>query len=827
MNSCFNSLIPLCRQSGNANASGTAFRRSLGLMIECAGSSPDQESRGREGIFRQDRNYIATFVAAFLCWFSMFSQNWLISQTAAAGEVKWWHKMMGATNKIQRKLNKGNGVTVGVLDGLAIGVDSTGSVIYLHPELNGRYVGDYGWPRAAGDWTNYSTIGDKHGTHVAGIVSANKGNGGMRGIAPKASIYSVGVFDRNGFVGDTNVGMDQTVSAGGSIVNMSYGIAGGIIGSLADINAIIAHNNNLFVAKAAGNDGTKIDNVVCANCSGNNLANMIIVGAVNRKKELARFSNRPGKNSCFKQPGARCKKVRNKDKLKYHFLVAPGVKIKSLRQGGGYRKLSGTSMAAPMVAGAAALLQSKWLFLKSEPKTTATILLKSAEDLGKKGVDRKYGRGLLRIDKAMKPKGQTRLVLDDNVDGESFNESSMALSPAFGAGQAIKGALDGVVVFDKYDRDFVVSPDSLVAETQSSFSLSRHFQNRYAVADRGQLVSGFVSEQVSFTGLVPYDVVEGARSATFSQRPAIKSSIVSYLHYMQGEDDGNAWRLDGEMGDLSFSFGQRLGTVQELTMGGSQDMFLFNSSLAEQPFLNLGEQSHYGYAHYKMSKSFGVGMGFSDTAFGNETLPGLGSSRALMVQADYAPTDKLGLQLSQTMLSEDDALLGGQSAGAFAFDSGAMTMATGVAVSYKLLASTTARLHFSQGMTDVDPAAHSLFTNVDTLHSQSYGLSLTRKGLFGRENDEFGISISRPLRVYAGDIALNVPAGRTIGGSVIYDQRHVSWAPEDSQTDFDLGYRAAFGDNFSLGANVFYQDNANDDPNEWNAGVLTQARLIF
>jgi hypothetical protein len=54
-----------------------------------------------------------------------------------------------------------------------------------------------------------------------------------------------------------------------------------------------------------------------------------------------------------------------------------------------------------------------------------------------------------------------------------------------------------------------------------------------------------------------------------------------------------------------------------------------------------------------------------------------------------------------------------------------------------------------------------------------------------------------------------------------------STTPEDSQTDFDFGYRAAFSDSFSLGANVFYQDNANDNPNEWNAGILTRARLVY
>ena len=142
----------------------------------------------------------------------------------------------------------------------------------------------------------------------------------------------------------------------------------------------------------------------------------------------------------------------------YRFLVAPGKGIVSTAANGKYVGMSGTSMAAPMVAGAAALLQSRWTFLKKDPARTANILLSTAEDLGKKGVDPVYGRGLLRIDKAMKAYGKTSIAIGKTVDNQRVSTAVnyLGLSSGFGTGSGLRKALDGIVVFDSFDRDFKV-----------------------------------------------------------------------------------------------------------------------------------------------------------------------------------------------------------------------------------------------------------------------------------------------------------------------------------------------------------------------------------
>jgi len=267
--------------------------------------------------------------------------------------------------------------------------------------------------------------------------------------------------------------------------------------------------------------------------------------------------------------------------------------------------------------------------------------------------------------------------------------------------------------------------------------------------------------------------------------------------------------------------------ARDIALGGPAELFLFDSELSLQPLTSLGEQTLFGFGRYKVNDAFGLGMGFAETSLQSGATPGTGSGHAVFLQADYAPTQRLGLQLTQTFLTESDSALGSSSLGAFAFGSSATTLATGAALSFKLLPSTTVRLHITESFTETESASLSLFREMDQMESRSYGLSLTRKGVFGREHDEVGISISRPLRVSAGEAVLDVPVGRTIDGKVKYKTAAVSFAPEGSQTDFDFAYRAALTPNLSFGVNLFYQDEANHDPDEWNAGLLSRMRLTF
>jgi hypothetical protein len=291
-------------------------------------------------------------------------------------------------------------------------------------------------------------------------------------------------------------------------------------------------------------------------------------------------------------------------------------------------------------------------------------------------------------------------------------------------------------------------------------------------------------------------------------------------------NDRRIWRVDGKSDSLSFSFGQRANTAGDATIGGAENLFLLNSEASSQPLMALGEQTLFGFGHYKLAAGLGLGMGFAQTNVetGPENAPAGG--RAFIVQADYAVTKDLGLQFSQTFLTEDGSTLGSFSGGALAFGSGATTLASGGAVSYNVLPSTTARLNFTMATTDSNPSSVSLFRNVGTIESRAYGMSLTHKGLLG-QSDEIGLSVNKPLRVSDGEATVDAPVGRTIEGDVIYKRQTISLAPEGSETDFDLGYRAAVTPALGFGVNLFYQNELNHDPNQSNVGVFSQMRFVY
>ena len=258
-------------------------------------------------------------------------------------------------------LTRGAGVVVAVVD--------TG--VAPAPDLAGRLLP--GWNIVAGSAASADDNG--HGTHVAGTIAESEGNGlAEAGVAPEASILPVKVLDAGGSGSDVDVaaGIVWAADHGAQVVNLSLG---GSESStvLADAVAYARHAGVLVVA-AAGNDGGDVG--VPAR-----LAGVIAVGAVDAALVRAPFS-----------AGGRALD-----------LVAPGVGIvqQTLDGSGGYadESFSGTSMAAPHVAGVAALV------LAAGRATTATgvarLLARTARDLGVAGKDAAYGAGLVRADAAL------------------------------------------------------------------------------------------------------------------------------------------------------------------------------------------------------------------------------------------------------------------------------------------------------------------------------------------------------------------------------------------------------------------------------------------
>ena len=227
----------------------------------------------------------------------------------------------------------------------------------LDDDANGRIDDLHGWDYVDADADPSDVNG--HGTRVAGIIGAVGNDGiGTTGVAWTVSLMPIRVLGPGGtgFTSDVVAGIEYAMAAGARIANLSLGFTGGRSRILED-TIDEAGTAGLTIVAAAGNDSHSTDRSPQYPASVA-AANVISVAAVDQAGDLAPFSNW----------GAETVDI-----------AAPGVDILSTTNGGGTGTASGTSFAAPMVSGAAALL------LSHEPGLTTdqlrTRLLGSAKPL--------------------------------------------------------------------------------------------------------------------------------------------------------------------------------------------------------------------------------------------------------------------------------------------------------------------------------------------------------------------------------------------------------------------------------------------------------------
>jgi hypothetical protein len=211
----------------------------------------------------------------------------------------------------------------------AIVIDT--GILASHPDLKSKISTTYSRNFTTSNRARWNDD-NGHGTHCAGIIGAQDNTIGMVGTAPNVNLIAVKVLNRNGSGSNSNViaGINyvaQWKTANPSlkgVVNMSLG--GGISQPLDTSIQNLINNFGVSVCVAAGNEAQN-----AANTSPARVAEAITVGA---------YNNSNNKYADFSNFGSGVD------------LLAPGVSIRSCWLNNGYRVLSGTSMAAPMVAGA-------------------------------------------------------------------------------------------------------------------------------------------------------------------------------------------------------------------------------------------------------------------------------------------------------------------------------------------------------------------------------------------------------------------------------------------------------------------------------------------
>ena len=278
------------------------------------------------------------------------NQVWRSLTTARSGVTKVWLDGR-VTATLDRSVpqigapaawaagHTGAGATVAVLD---TGIDTD------HPDFAGAVAGSRDFtdnPAGVED-------GDGHGTHVASTVTGSgaASAGRYRGVAPDARLLIGKVLDDTGSGYESQIiaGMEWAATEGADVVNMSLGSpfeSDGTDLMSRELNRLTRETGTLFVV-AAGNSGPSEGTIGSPAAADEALT----VGAVDARNALAYFSSRgPRAGDAAIKPD----------------LTAPGVDIVAARAtgsglgdpvGADYQRLSGTSMATPHVAGAAAIL---------------------------------------------------------------------------------------------------------------------------------------------------------------------------------------------------------------------------------------------------------------------------------------------------------------------------------------------------------------------------------------------------------------------------------------------------------------------------------------
>jgi hypothetical protein len=412
----------------------------------------------------------------------------------------------------------GSGVTVAVLD---TGINAN------HIDFSGKVIlgPDYG------DGDNDPTDTDGHGTHVASIIAANADSNGAIGVAPDAKILAIKVFANGGGTSSsiTAKAIDYAIASGAKVINMSLGSAN-VFADLPDIlstDSLYLHaiskasDNGVVVVTSAGNDTTNMIGYPRGS------SDAIMVSALRSDDKLTPFSSHGGSVS----------------------ISAPGYNIYAADYSTteGYVFKSGTSMAAPIVSGAVALLLEKDSTLK--PSEVKDILQNSAKDLGASGYDSLYGYGKIDIASAMgfsvssdlTPPIVVSIEADTTTLKVVFNKDMLAdgstnaidtKANLGGSGSLATFIANSTTSYDSTSKTLTITnnSDTLTADTTLAIFIAKN-----VVDTDGNIIRG------NYTSATGYSYVKDTVPDYQAVQFTVSKSAYSYDDYAHtvATDDGN------------------------------------------------------------------------------------------------------------------------------------------------------------------------------------------------------------------------------------------------------------------------------------------------
>ncbi|GAA4643041.1 hypothetical protein GCM10023115_10010 [Pontixanthobacter gangjinensis] len=679
----------------------------------------------------------------------------------------------------------GTGSTIAIID---TGIDTDS------PEFAGRLHPD------SVDVAGNSSVEavDDHGTLVALVAAAARDDLGVVGIAFDANVLALRA-DRPGTCNagsdasldgcefadlDIAAGVDQAIASGATVLNLSLG------GSppTRSLNEAIARAAaaGIVIVVSAGNDGDTTDAAIDPNqpdpfaagllAAGG--ANVIIVGSVDESGAFSDFSNRAG-NSAGSFISARGEAI--------CCIYEDGeLQVTTNADGSFVTLFSGTSFAAPQVAGAVALLAQAFPNLTGAE--IVEILLGSAREAGAPGTDARFGTGILDIAASLQPSGTTTLA-GTTISVALSDDTGIASSPM---GDALVNASIKTVITDRYDRAFgydfggrirsaSIRPRLLGAMQQQGRRVARSkggIAMAYTVADNRRAVS---VSQLHLTG------EQADQAQVLAARIAVKLAPDTDLAFAFAEGaQGLALQLQGQgrpafliageassdtgffqRSDASVAVRRKVGRWG-LTMSADRgDVWLSSARRAEGVLVRQPERHNI-------------------------------SNFALAADHNLGPVNTV---TSLSWMQEQGTVLG-----AFFHDSignsGADTLFLDGSLGYDFASNWRIGGALRQGFTRVRRSG--LIAGGSDFSSRAWSVDIMRGNIFER-GDSLGLRVSQPLRVSGGGLNLALPIAYDYATeSAIFGNRRLSLAPEGREIMAELAWRGQLWGG-STAASIFYR----------------------
>jgi subtilisin family serine protease len=395
---------------------------------------------------------------------------------------------------------------------IKVAVFDTG-VLASHADLSGRILSSDGFDLETG-LSGVSTDGHGHGTHVSGIIAANKDDSGMHGVAYNAKIIPYKIFNAAGAYqgSDSKIAdvFSRATAKGSRIFNNSWGSA----------TTIKAATNKTTSANSSSTTKNTQENsypLTLSQTQSSIDAGVVFVWAAGNDA-FTEVSARAGLPYYFPdmKKGYLSVVALDTDGTESSYtnrcgvsadwcISAPGTSIYSTKNDGNYVAMSGTSMAAPMVSGSLAGLKSRFPSLSYHQ--VRDRLLVTANSTGIYADATIFGHGLMDLSAASSPVGVTMITTTTSDNGAviASNSSIATLSSEVFAVFADQIANSKIMLVDSFDRaNFYTDASAFVKSEKRAFNvdLESLFDQKNTYNKKGVSYYKSKNGQIGLSGVV-------------------------------------------------------------------------------------------------------------------------------------------------------------------------------------------------------------------------------------------------------------------------------------------------------------------------------------